>query len=213
MSTVGTSSHYRSARSGRLGAVADAPGFAVASAAACAPRLTQNHAEAGQQSAEQQEHHRWHAGDQPEGAENAGHGEQRARRCRTAGPAPAAPMSLRRRDAGDDEGRGGRQQQRRNLGDQAVADGQQHVVGRGLRQRHAVLQHADDETADDVDEQDQDAGDRVAADELAGAVHRAVEVGFLRDLLAARARLLAGRSGRRSGRRRWPSACRAWRPE
>ena len=40
----------------------------------------------------------------------------------------------------------------------------------------------------DVDEQDQDAGDRVAADELRGTVHRAVEVGFVRDLGAPRLR-------------------------
>ena len=36
----------------------------------------------------------------------------------------------------------------------------------------------------------QDAGDGVAAHELAGAVHRAVEVGFLRDLVAPRDGLL-----------------------
>ena len=41
------------------------------------------------------------------------------------------------------------------------------------------------EPADDVDERDDDAGDGVAADELAGTVHGAVEVGLLRDLLAA----------------------------
>ena len=51
--------------------------------------------------------------------------------------------------------------------------------------RHAVLDDADDEAADDVDERDDDAGDGVAADELAGTVHRPVEVGLLRDFLAA----------------------------
>ncbi len=42
-----------------------------------------------------------------------------------------------------------------------------------------VLEHADGDTADQVDEQDQQAGDGVTTDELAGAVHRAVEVGLL----------------------------------
>ena len=48
-----------------------------------------------------------------------------------------------------------------------------------------MLDHADDEAADDVDDRDDDAGDRVAADELAGTVHRSVEIGLLRDFLAA----------------------------
>jgi hypothetical protein len=34
-------------------------------------------------------------------------------------------------DAGDDDGRGRRQQQRRDLGHQAVADGQQRVLAEG----------------------------------------------------------------------------------
>jgi len=46
------------------------------------------------------------------------------------------------------------------------------------------LDDADEDAADDVDERDEDAGHRVAADELAGTIHRSVEVGLLGDLLA-----------------------------
>ena len=44
---------------------------------------------------------------------------------------------------------------------------------------HALLQDADGEAADDIDQRDENARDRVAAHKLAGAVHRAVEIGFL----------------------------------
>ena len=99
-------------------------------------------------------------------------------------------------DAAHDEARGGRDDQRRNLRDQAVADGEQHVVVGGGGERQVVLEDADREAADDVDEQDQDAGDRVAAHELRRAVHRAVEVRLLGDLGAAPARLvLADQAG------------------
>ena len=47
-----------------------------------------------------------------------------------------------------------------------------------------MVERADHEPAEHVDDEDQDAGDRVAAHELAGAVHRAVEIRFLRDLVA-----------------------------
>ena len=52
-----------------------------------------------------------------------------------------------------------------------------------------MLEHADDEAAEDVDDGDDDAGDGVAADELAGTVHRTVEVGLVADALAAAAGL------------------------
>ena len=81
------------------------------------------------------------------------------------------------RHSGD--GRGDRQQQRGNLGDQAVTDGQQGVDARGVAERQAVLGHADGHAADEVDEEDQQAGNGVTADEFAGTVHGAVEVGFL----------------------------------
>ena len=81
----------------------------------------------------------------------------------------------------------------------------------GLAQAHAVLDDADEQSADDVDQNDDDAGDGVAADELAGTVHRAEEVGLLGDLLPAALGLALVDRCRRSGRRRWPSACRACR--
>ena len=113
-------------------------------------------------------------------------------------------------DARHHHRRGHRDQQRRDLRDQPVADREQDVaVGRLRRRCRPCCGHADDEAADDVDEQDQDAGHRVAAHELAGAVHRAEELGFLARPRRGGAWLPSRRSGRRSGRRRSPSACRA----
>ncbi len=89
---------------------------------------------------------------------------------------------LRARGAGDQHRHGAGDQQRRQLRHQAVTDGQQGVGGGGIAERHAMLQHAHGQATEHVDEQDQDAGDGVAADELAGAVHRTVEVGFLANL-------------------------------
>ncbi len=92
--------------------------------------------------------------------------------------------------AGDDDARRGRDQERRDLRDEAVADRQDREgVERRRENDMPLLQHADDDAAEEVDRDDQDAGDRVALDELRGAVHRAVEVGLARDLRAALARL------------------------
>ena len=84
-----------------------------------------------------------------------------------------------------------------HLRHQAVADGEQRVVlGGAARRSSSCWTMPMAKPADDVDEDDDDAGDRVAADELAGTVHRAVEVGLLRDLAAAPARLvLADQAG------------------
>ena len=101
-------------------------------------------------------------------------------------------MSCGRGHARDDDGDRHREQQRRDLRDQAVADGQQRVGAAGVGERHAVLRGADDDAAEHVDEHDQDAGDGIAAHELAGAVHRAVEVRFLAHLLAAHDGLVLG---------------------
>ncbi len=48
-----------------------------------------------------------------------------------------------------------------------------------------MLCRADDGAAEQIDEHDQDAGDGIAANELAGTVHRAVEVAFLANFLPA----------------------------
>ena len=99
-------------------------------------------------------------------------------------------------DAADDDGRCHRDHQRRDLRDQAVADGQQYVVMRRVADRHVVLDDADHQAADDVDQHHQDAGNRVAADELAGTVHGAVKIRFLRDFRATLAcRLFADQPG------------------
>ncbi len=93
-------------------------------------------------------------------------------------------------NARDQDGGGGRQQQRRDLAHQAVADREQRVHAERIGQRQVVHQRADGDAADQVDDQDQDRGDGVAAHEFGGAVHRAIEVGFGRDVLAPRGRLL-----------------------
>ena len=94
--------------------------------------------------------------------------------------------------AGDeDTGRGG-DQQRGDLRDEAVADAQEREALHRFLRGQAHLQDADDEAADEVDAGDEHARHGVAADELARTVHRAVEVGFLLDELAAVARLLLG---------------------
>ena len=87
--------------------------------------------------------------------------------------------------AGHDQAGGDREQQRGDLRDQAVADGQQAVVVHRVGRRHALLEHADREAADQVDDGDDDGGDGVALDELGATVHRAVEVGLGGDVGAA----------------------------
>ncbi len=91
-----------------------------------------------------------------------------------------------RGDAGDDGGGGDRQHQRRDLRDQRVTDREQHIIMRGIADRHAVADRTEDQAADDVGGEDQQAGDRVALHELGRTVHRAVEIGFGRHFDAAR---------------------------
>ena len=89
------------------------------------------------------------------------------------------------RGAGHDQTRRQRDEQRRDLRDETVADGQQAVLRDRVAERHVLLQDPDREAADQVDEHDHDGGDRVALHELRRTVHRAVEVGLVGDLLAA----------------------------
>ncbi|KAF5029483.1 hypothetical protein DSECCO2_648130 [anaerobic digester metagenome] len=89
------------------------------------------------------------------------------------------------RGPGHDHARGRGDDDRRNDGDQAVADGQQGVGLGGVLPVHALLHDPDQEAAEDVDGGDDDGGGDVAGNELARAVHGAVEVGFLADGLAA----------------------------
>ena len=85
-----------------------------------------------------------------------------------------------------------RQQQRRDLRDQPVADREERIGAARIRDRHAVLRGADDDAAEQIDEHDQYAGDRVAAHELAGAIHRTVEIRLLAHLLPAHDRVGLG---------------------
>ena len=100
--------------------------------------------------------------------------------------AEVVPEGVAGAGARDDDAGGGGHEQRRDLGDQAVAHGQQGVGLERGSEVHSLLRHADDEAADDVDEDDHDRGDGVAAHELAGAVHGAVEVGLPGDVFARR---------------------------
>ena len=99
-----------------------------------------------------------------------------------------AEVSLRAR-ARDDEACRRRDEQRRNLRDESLADGEQRVLLERLQRAEVPLQHTDDEAARDIDEHDDDGRDRIAFDELRGAVHRAEEVRLVLDLLAPYLRL------------------------
>ena len=79
-----------------------------------------------------------------------------------------------------------RDDQRRHLAREAVADGQQGIALGGVAEAQALLRHADDDAADHVDEGDEQGGHRVAAHELRGTVHGAEEGGFLLQGRAAR---------------------------
>jgi hypothetical protein len=89
------------------------------------------------------------------------------------------------RAAGGDEAGSQRNQERRHLADQSVADGQLGEDFRGGGEVHALLEYADDKSAQDIDNRDDDAGDGITADEFAGTVHSSVKVGLLGDFLAA----------------------------
>ncbi|CAB5289425.1 hypothetical protein IST461_01172 [Burkholderia multivorans] len=101
----------------------------------------------------------------------------------------ALPRVARRDARGHDTGRD-RHEQRRNLRRHAVADRQDRVALQRGADVHAVHQRADRDARDDVDERDHEAGDRVALHELHRAVHRAVHLRFLLELLAALARFV-----------------------
>src|SRR5690606_6970760 len=89
--------------------------------------------------------------------------------------------------AGYDHAGSGGNDERRNLRDQAVTDGQDRVDLGCLTERQPVLAHADDESADDADHQNQQTGDGIAPHELARTVHGAVKLSLLTDVLAAAA--------------------------
>jgi len=97
---------------------------------------------------------------------------------------------LRIANARHDHTGGDRDDQRRNLRHQAIADGQQGI-GLGRRAKiQIVLQDADEQTAKDVDEHDQNTGDGIAANELRRAVHRAEKICLFGDRCAPLARIV-----------------------
>ena len=61
---------------------------------------------------------------------------------------------------GEQHGAGDRDDDRGDLGDEAVADGEDRVGLEGVVDRHAVHQHAHGEADDEVEERDEQAGDR-----------------------------------------------------
>ena len=146
--------------------------------------------------------------------------EQRAR-LREHLTEEALPQVARGTRARDDDTGRQRDEQRGNLADQPVADGQYREDARSLVQV-AELDVADYQPADDIDDGDDDARDGVAADEFAGAVHRAVEIGLANQVFTALAglglgyqpgvkvgvdaELLAGHSVQRKARRDFADA-------
>ena len=83
-----------------------------------------------------------------------------------------------------DGGRRG-EQQRGNLGNQTITDGQQGITLHCQTKIQPVLHHADSHTTNDVDRQDQQPRNGIAFHKLRGAVHRTVKVRFLSDFRTA----------------------------
>ncbi|RMP83406.1 hypothetical protein ALQ17_05274 [Pseudomonas fluorescens] len=81
-------------------------------------------------------------------------------------------------DAGNHGARRHRNQQRRDLCDQAVTHGEQRVGVHRHAERHVALDHADQHAAQQVDRQDHQAGDGIALHEFHGAIHRAEHLAF-----------------------------------
>ncbi|MNF74447.1 hypothetical protein D3C84_564790 [compost metagenome] len=89
------------------------------------------------------------------------------------------------RGPGDDDPGSHRDNQRRNLRHNAVANRQQRVVMQRIAPALALLQNADRQTTDDVDRDDHNAGNRVAFDELGCSIHGTVEIRFTLQLAAS----------------------------
>ena len=90
---------------------------------------------------------------------------------------------------GNKQAGGKRNNERRDLRHQAIANRKLHEhVGR-CGQRHVMPQHADDDAAENIDRRDDHARDGVAAHELRRAVHRTEEGAFLFEFTAASGRL------------------------
>ncbi len=86
---------------------------------------------------------------------------------------------------GNQKARGGGDDQRRDLGHEAVTDRQKGIGLRGVIECHAVLSDANDDAPDHVDERDQDPGNGIATHEFRGAIHGPEEGAFIFQCLAA----------------------------
>ena len=78
----------------------------------------------------------------------------------------------------------------RDLGDQAITDGQQGIGLPGFHEAHVILGDTDDDAADDIDEGDHQTGDGVTADELGCTIHGTEERAFVLQVLAPGAGLV-----------------------
>ena len=137
-----------------------------------------------QAAAKQDERDMRHARHQAQQADHTGGGHQHHRHGKQLARQLLADVLVGGHAADHDARRGG-DHQRGNLRNQAVANGQQRVVGGGVADVHVVLEHAHGQAADDVDQQNGDTRHRIATHELAGTVHGAEEFGFLGDGRAA----------------------------
>ncbi len=148
-------------------------------------------AEARDERADDQERHVRHAGNDAEAGDDRTRGEERPR-AREQLPCEREAERLAARRARHDQAGRRRDQERRDLRGDAVADREDAEGLQRVGERPTLLQHPDHDAREEVDRDDDQAGDGVAAHELRGAVHRAVEVGLVLDLQAALARLGVG---------------------
>ncbi len=89
------------------------------------------------------------------------------------------------RSAGNNHARRDGNDNGRNGGNQAIADGQQRKRGQSLIPAHAFLDDADEDAADEVDEGDEQTGGHVPLHKFASAVHGAVKIRFTAQVVAA----------------------------
>ena len=87
-----------------------------------------------------------------------------------------------RRGARDQNTRRRGGDQRRDLRHQTIADRQQREPLQRLRHRHVFLHDTDREPTYDIDQRDENRSHRITLSESDGAIHGAVEFGFLADL-------------------------------
>ena len=140
MSTGCTSSQVSSRDSG--GGAAAGAGAVSTGSAGLQRFLVEHPRAAAAERSHQQERDVRHAGDQAHHAEQRRGDAERARLTEQLLRELAAHV-LRAGHARDDHRDRGRDQQRRNLRDQAVADREQRVDARRVAERHVVRQHAD----------------------------------------------------------------------